>query len=57
LHRGPLETIYNEWRKLYFKIPYESYLIPGEKLGFETNSCFLAFTGFIPDSARIIVLG
>ena len=38
-------------------MPLESYLIPGNKLGFEANSCFLAFTGFIPDAARIIILG
>ena len=57
LHRGPRETIYNEWREMYFRIPFESYLISGEKLNSNRNTCFLAITGFIPDEERTVILG
>lgn len=57
IHRGPYETVYNEWRPMYFRIPYESYLIPGSKLGRDENICYLSITGYIPDQERAIVLG
>ena len=57
LRRGPKETIYYEWRPMYFKLPYQSYLIPGPTLGRSPNLCYLSITGDIPDSAGYAVLG
>ena len=57
LHRGPRETIYYEWRPLYFRLPFESYLISGDKLGADPNTCYLSVTGFIPDDKKAIILG
>jgi hypothetical protein len=42
---------------MYFKIPFESYLIPGENIGLEENVCYLSVTGFIPDSEKLAILG
>jgi hypothetical protein len=41
----------------YFKIPTTSYLIPGPKLGFEDDICYLAIIGTIPDDINSAVLG
>jgi len=42
---------------MFFKIPFESYLINGEDIGLERNVCYLSITGFIPDNQRLAVLG
>ena len=39
------------------KIPAESYLIPGENVHYSEETCFFAFTGYIPDRERSVVLG
>ena len=39
VHRGPEETFIDEWRVLYFRIPYESLMIPGKLLNKDENSC------------------
>lgn len=57
LRRGPRETIYNEWRAMYFKLPYQSYLTPGSVLGRSDKLCYLSITGDIPDSEGFAVLG
>lgn len=57
LRRGPSETIYSEWRPMYFRLPYESYLIPGTALGRSANLCYLSITGDIPDDEGIVIFG
>jgi len=42
---------------MYFKIPTSSYLIPGPRLGFEDDICYLAIIGTIPDEINSAVLG
>jgi len=42
---------------MFFRIPYESYLIPGPVLGRDENLCYLSITGDIPDSAKMAVIG
>jgi len=57
LHRGPDEIEYHKQKAQFLKIPFESYLIPGEQLDRDENVCFLGVTGFIPDGERLAVLG
>ena len=57
VHRGPEETLIDEWRVLYFRIPYESLMIPGKLLDKEENSCHLRITGHVPDGEKKIILG
>jgi hypothetical protein len=42
---------------MYFSIPYQSYLISGEKMGLEDDVCYLGISGFVPDKIRAAVLG
>ena len=57
LRRGPREIIYNEWRGMYFRLPFESYMINGDKLGSDPDTCVLSITGFMPDEQETVVLG
>lgn len=57
LRRGPREIIYREWRGMYFRLPFESYMINGDKLGSDPDTCILSITGFLPDDEQLVVLG
>ena len=57
IHRGEEIIEIHESKPKYFKIPVESYLIPGPKLGFEEDVCYLSITGAIPDEINSAVLG
>ena len=56
IHRGPSKEIHKS-SPMYFKIPVESYLIPGPLLGFEKELCYLSITGSVPDDVHSAVLG
>ena len=56
--RGPHEVIYREWRGMYFRLPFESYMINGDRLhGGEADTCVLTITGYLPDSEETVILG
>ena len=57
IHRGPSEVEVHDSPPMFFKIPYQSYLIPGEKMGLEKEICYLSLSGFIPDHMKTAVLG
>ena len=48
LFRGAHEVERHKAKPMFFKIPFESYLINGEKIGLEKGICYLSITGFIP---------
>ena len=47
--RGAHEVERHKAKPMFFKIPFESYLLPGETIGLEKGVCYLSITGFIPD--------
>jgi hypothetical protein len=49
IYRGASEVERHSAKPMFFKIPYESYLLSGERIGLEKNVCYLSITGFIPD--------
>ena len=57
LFRGKSEVERHKAEPQFFRIPFESYLLPGEKMGLQEDVCYLSVTGFIPDSERVVVLG
>jgi hypothetical protein len=57
LYRGKSEVERHKAKPMFFKIPFESYLINGEDIGLERNVCYLSITGFIPNNLRVAVLG
>ena len=57
IRKGLDQVEIHKAQPVYMKIPKESYLIDGDKLGFEHDVCYLAITGFIPDETNVAVLG
>jgi hypothetical protein len=42
---------------MYFRLPHESYLVPGNVLGRSEDLCYLSITGDIPDDENIAIFG
>lgn len=57
LFRGAREVERYNSQPMFFKIPFESYLIDGERIGLEKNLCYLTIRGLIPDNEKKAVLG
>lgn len=57
VHRGAREVEYHKQDPQFFRIPYQSYLVDGDKMGLEHDVCYLAITGYIPDEEGFAVLG
>lgn len=55
--RGAHEVERRKSKPMFFKIPFESYLIDGDKIGLHSNMCYLSITGFIPEDEGVAVLG
>jgi hypothetical protein len=57
LRRGASGVELHESKPMFFRIPYQSYLIPGPQVGLEADTCSLSIAGFIPDEENYAVLG
>ena len=57
VHRGPAELEVHDSPPMFFRIPFQSGLIPGDRMNLDKDVCYLSISGFIPDGLKTAVLG